>query len=943
MQRARTAVLSGILFLSGTSALLFQALWLRLSGLAFGNSVWSAALILSSFMGGLAIGNAIAARWSLGPRAPLRVYAGLELAVAGFGCSIVFALPLLGQWLSPVFQALWDHHAALNALRFGLSFLILLVPTTAMGLTLPVLLADEGLKSADFGRSVSWLYGWNTIGAVAGAALGEGVLIKAVGLWGTGLFAFAASLLAAAAAWWLAGQSTKKTVAPESAAEKTAADHDRLPWRLLLTCAGTGALLLGLEVTWFRFLRLYVVSSSTAFSIMLAVVLAGIGLGSLASALLQRRWTRQSSLLTPLLLATALATQLSYVFFRAPWSPGSLDVHFVETSTAIAKLSIALMFPVAFLSGIIFPILLSRIQATVPGRMRSAGLGTLANTIGAAIGPLLVTFVLLPSLGFQSTLLATSAGYAVLAVLARERDPWKFSLGKMALGFGLTAGLAVSFLNFPTTRDERHFENARRLYEADGSRLIKKLEGTADTLQVLQRDLFGQPYYQRLVTNGFSMSATHPRSQRYMRLFAYLPLALRPESEDALLICFGVGVTADALTRDPKLKRIDVVDISREVLGLAPLYRGLGQGDALRDPRVTTYVQDGRFFLQASPRQYDIITGEPPPLKMAGAVNLYTAEFFSLMNARLKEGGVATFWLPIYQLKVDEVKAILRAFQQAFPNASVWGGSDHEWVMMGIKGPGHAVSADEISWWWKNPATRADLVRNGFEQPAQLGATFLMDADEIRRISAAVKPLTDLFPRRLSDDPPSMAATGEFATPYLDGAAAFARFNGSPLIARVWPAALKADLEPLFFVRDTLYTAGTKGANWLAELDLFLRHTRLQSPILEVLKTDEVRVALAEKAANENRNITPGIRSELVAAALSRRDLHGATQLLETGRAQGFANQNDFYLLVYLYCLNGEVRKAEALVASVGPVPRDWFVDWFWEKLATDFKFRPPV
>src|SRR3954464_9286873 len=120
----RVAIVSGILFLSGTSALLFQTLWLRLSGLAFGNSVWSAALILSSFMAGLALGSAIAASSSLGRVRPLRVYAALELVVAIFGCTLVFGLPLVGEWMRPVFQAFWNHQQVLNLIRFVVSFAI---------------------------------------------------------------------------------------------------------------------------------------------------------------------------------------------------------------------------------------------------------------------------------------------------------------------------------------------------------------------------------------------------------------------------------------------------------------------------------------------------------------------------------------------------------------------------------------------------------------------------------------------------------------------------------------------------------------------------------------------------------------------------------------------------------------------------------------------------
>src|SRR6266699_5729203 len=147
-------IFSAILFLSGIGALIFETLWLRLSGLAFGNSVWATALILSSFMAGLALGNALAASSRIRRWRPLHFYAVLEVVVAVFGCTLVFGLPLLGEWMRPVFQALWNHQQFLNGLRFSVSFSILLIPTTAIGLTLPVLLEDPLLAHQEFGRTI---------------------------------------------------------------------------------------------------------------------------------------------------------------------------------------------------------------------------------------------------------------------------------------------------------------------------------------------------------------------------------------------------------------------------------------------------------------------------------------------------------------------------------------------------------------------------------------------------------------------------------------------------------------------------------------------------------------------------------------------------------------------------------------------------------------------
>src|SRR6266576_6645246 len=156
-------VVSAILFLSGTGALIFETLWLRLSGLAFGNSTWAAALILSSFMAGLALGNALAASSRIRRWRPLHFYAVLEFVVAFFGCTIVFSLPVLGDFMPPVWQTLWNYQPTLLGLRFAVSFLILLVPTTAMGLTLPVIIEEPLPRGTEFGRAIGFLYGSNTL------------------------------------------------------------------------------------------------------------------------------------------------------------------------------------------------------------------------------------------------------------------------------------------------------------------------------------------------------------------------------------------------------------------------------------------------------------------------------------------------------------------------------------------------------------------------------------------------------------------------------------------------------------------------------------------------------------------------------------------------------------------------------------------------------------
>jgi spermidine synthase len=339
----RLAILSVVLFLSGISALIFETLWLRLSGLAFGNSIWAAALILSSFMAGLALGTAIAASSKLRIR-PLKLYAALEFAVALFGCTIVFALPIVGELLRPLFQALWTHQSILLALRVLFSFVLLLIPTTAMGLTLPVVLEDRVLARADFGRALGLLYGLNTLGAVAGALVGELFLIKAFGLWGTSLAAGLLNCVAAVIALFLIRFDSRPTRPPLQPEQSRWLRLDyRLPWRPLLVSFGAGCILLTLEVVWFRFLRLYVASSATAFSLMLAIVLAGIGLGGIASGTLLKRMRR--SALPILLVTAAILTLLCYIAFPVPKLGEGEKNFYLESWPQVALISLARFFP----------------------------------------------------------------------------------------------------------------------------------------------------------------------------------------------------------------------------------------------------------------------------------------------------------------------------------------------------------------------------------------------------------------------------------------------------------------------------------------------------------------------------------------------------------------------------------------------------------------------
>jgi hypothetical protein len=206
-----------------------------------------------------------------------------------------------------------------------------------------------------------------------------------------------------------------------------------------------------------------------------------------------------------------------------------------------------------------------------------------------------------------------------------------------------------------------------------------------------------------------------------------------------------------------------------------------------------------------------------------------------------------------------------------------------------------------------------------------------------------VDPLDDFYPKRLTDAPPDPNAAYQLGYSYLEASGAVQRFFASALIRDLWPNERKELLEALFSIRETRYRSEMSGSNWLAELDLYLRHSQLRNPVLAVQNSDELRVALAQRLVVLSHPLSPDASHDLVAGALARRDFGTAIRLLESDKDRGFSNINDFYLLIYLYCVNGTVDKAEALArAQAGSIQKDWFVDWLWGELQAEFGFRPP-
>ncbi len=929
-----TILLCCIFFFSGAAALLFETLWFQQAGLALGNSIWASSLVMAGFMGGLALGNGLAARFGRHIGNPIRLYAILECVIAVTGVALVYGLPASSAVVSMILQPVLEYPWIQHGVRLGIGFMLLLIPSTAMGATLPLLVKELFARDARFGRALGRLYGWNTLGAVAGAVIGHALMTSSIGIRGSAWIAASTNIVAALAAlgvgrfFHLAAEHSAAAEPSKRLLEARPAPLSRRVIWLLGAASLSGAIMLALEVVWFRFLLLFIHGTSLTFSVMLAVVLAGIGLGGLVGG----RWLgakpdadRYLVLVSCLSGAMAIATYVGFGWI----STALVRLEVLQHSTTLGY-SIPLMFPCAFLSGLLFTMLGQGVQRALAGDIRPAGLVTLWNTVGAMLGSLIGGFVLLPFLGVERTLQLLASLYGVVALMilvGTQRLSHRLSLG-------LIGALFVAAVLLPTGSMDSYLNRVLAPYVGRGGTPVSIREGLTETSILLAQKRFGQVGSYKLLTNSFSMSMTGLHARRYMKVFVYLPVAVHPDPKRALLISYGVGATAQALMDTEALETIDVVDISKDILNLSSTIYPEPNRDPLRDPRVKVHVEDGRHFLETRLQGYDIITGEPPPPKIAGITNLFTQEYFETIRERLNEGGIVSYWLPVHGLVESETKAILRAFCEAFEDCSLWNGASLDWIMIGTRSAKGKVTAEHFSRQWRDPRVIPELRALGLEEPEQLGALFMADAEDLRELTRTTQPLTDDHPGRLSGKVVGPRATLPVYRDWIDTRVTRERFSKSPMIKKRWPAELQESTLKYFewqrVAVDFLTNQLGRPSDIVPTLDRVQRETALETLPLWVLGStlehqDQKRKALLAGQSG---------------AALERQDrlwamAQGDYRLGADIPQRRIQTSVDWYLRIYALYRTGDFASAREALGRTPPKLRSPETERYLRKVLT--------
>ncbi len=628
-----------------------------------------------------------------------------------------------------------------------LVFFLVLPPCILMGATLPVLsrtLADPVGAS----RWVGWLYSSNTLGAVAGAFLTDFALIPTMGVTMAAVTAVACNGLAALASLILARRC------PASMADGPRPAR-AAPWTLYVAYGISGFAALGLQITWTRLFLMYMPARAFVFSLILTTFLAGLAIGSAAAAGWATRSNRPATVLVGmqvLLAGAALAGVLwlnpvdrllvtptvTAPLLKAAQLGASATIGFRFDVLQGLGRALALFALPTLLMGAIFPFV-SRVALDERGGTgRPVGELYAANTIGAIAGSIAVGFWILPNRGAQGTLLWLAALIVVAAAMtAWYARPRVTAAGLAALGVVICAAFAL--LPSDTLVRMLYLSQHARHFSMDPSQVRLLKEGPYGTVTVAET-----PRGPALLVDSMLMMGGSLEAQRYASMEGHLPLLLHPDPRQALVVCFGMGITMGAVSLHPDLEKTRCVELDPTVLEAAPWFERVNY-DVLHRPRTEIVLGDGRNYLLRSREKFDVMTFEPPPPVNAGVVNLYSQEFYRLCSEHLTTQGVVAQWMPLPTLGDDGARMVIRTFQSVFPFATLWQGSPNNLILVGSKSP-LTIDANRFRDAFRPSELGKALQAIGLEDDLSLLCSFLYGPDTLQDYARQAPIVTDDHP-----------------------------------------------------------------------------------------------------------------------------------------------------------------------------------------------------
>jgi len=730
---------------SGAAALIYEVVWFQMLQLSLGSSSVSLGVLLGVFMGGMCLGSWLFPKKVDATHHPLKVYAYLELGIGLCGLLVLFIVPLLGG----VYAAVAGTGQFSVFLRGLVAAIILLPPTLMMGATLPAIARYVETTP----KGVSWMgffYGGNIAGAVIGTLLAGFYLLRVYDMVTATMVAVALNVLVAGLGLFLAGR------APYAADQKAKKDPVLAPGArvVYIAIALSGLTALASQVVWARVLSLLIGATVYTFSLILAVFLVGLGIGSsLGSSMAHTlKHPRQALGWVQMLLCVALAYAAYISTAGMPFWP----INPAISSDPIFNFQLDLMraafvvMPGAILWGMSFPLALASVAEKGQDPARLVGGVYAANTVGAIIGALFASLLAIAWIGSQHTqmlLIGLSAisGLMLLASHADEVGKGKSQVVSMAMLVLVTAGAGLLARSVPQMPGLLVAYGRYAATWVGQNEIIYSGEGMMASVAV-SRTPNGVLNYHNA---GKVQASSEPQDMRLQRMLGHMTTLIPENVRTAVVIGCGAGVTAGAVSIDPELEQMTIAEIEPLVPEVVSKYFSEHNFAVVQNPKVRVHLDDARHFLTTTKDKFDAITSDPLDPWVKGAATLYTREFFELVKTRLNPGGIVTLFVQLYESSEDAVKSEIATFLEAFPQGVVFAntinGQGYDLVLVGMLDP-KPIDVDRVQARLSDPRNAAiaqSLAEIGIYSAVDLFGTYGGRRDDMARWLANAQINTD--------------------------------------------------------------------------------------------------------------------------------------------------------------------------------------------------------
>ena len=746
-QDARRGLLILIFFASGFTGLIYESLWSHYLKLFLGHAAYAQSLVLVIFMGGMAVGAAVASRLS----------SRLENLLAGYAMAEI-GIGLLALGFHPLFSVVVDYSlgtlmpgmsspAAIESYKWGVALLLLLPPSLLLGTTFP-LMSGAMLRRypGRDGGNLSILYFSNSLGAALGVLTASFLLIGHMGLPGTLALAGVINLLIGVSVFLM----SRSPEAPPPRAASSAAGGNRHLLPLFLAAAFvTGAASFIYEVNWIRMLSLVLGSTFHAFELMLSAFITGLALGSLA---IKRHIDRVRN---PLALAAAIqlamgalaVLTLPVYSLSFEWMGGLVQTlpkderGYVLFNLASHGIAFAVMLPATFMAGMTLPLFTHVLIRDGQGE-RSIGLVYSANTLGAIAGVVYAVHLGLPAMGLKlslasGALLDIALGLALLRIAGTPFRLWLAAFATLlvpmlAVRFVALDGALLGSGVYRTGKPQ--IENAATLFYQDGKTSSISVAKSNSTVVIRTN---GKP------DAAIEMDPARPANsdEITMVMAAAVPMAIRPDARRVANIGFGSGLTSHTVLANPNIAELSTIEIERAVIDGARAFLPRVQR-AYGDPRSKLYVEDAKSWFARHNKTFDIIISEPSNPWVSGVASLFSDEFYQRIKGYLDERGLLVQWLNLYEFNTRLAASVILALNRHFPDYAIYLTDDSNILIVAIKSG-------------KLPPLSVELFRQG-EMSGDLRRVGINTLDDIalRRLGSAamISPMLRALGAPLNSD-----------------------------------------------------------------------------------------------------------------------------------------------------------------------------------------------